>query len=68
MVGGSTSSTQRTSGDDSDSPPGPTSVTLKSLMPLVSLTGMIVRGTAASGFSSMAVGAWSLRASYTRTR
>ena len=53
---------QRTSGDDSDSPPGPTIVTLKSLVPFVRVTGMIVRWPAASGASWIGVGAWSFSA------
>ncbi len=39
---------QRTIGDASDSPPGPISVTEKSLRPLVRVTGMIVLAVGAS--------------------
>ena len=59
---------QRTSGDDSDSPPGPTIVTLKSLIPFVRVTGMIVRWPAPSGASWIGAGAWSFSARYTRSR
>ena len=67
-LGGAASNTYRTATDGSDSPPGPKIVTVKSLMPLVSSTGMIVFGPSAMATSWIAVGRWSGSVRNTRRR
>ena len=61
IFGGAWSWMKRTTGDGSDSPPGPRIVTVKSLSPLVRVTGTIVVAPAI-GTSLIGAGAWSFNA------
>src|SRR4029453_19024191 len=56
IFGGAASYTNRAASDESDWPAGPTIVTVKSLIPSSSSTGMIVFGALAIGTSWIAAG------------